>query len=291
MREDMPPAARAGVEPGPGAVVTRAPLHGRTIVVTGASRGLGAGLARRFDELGASIGLCARASITVHAPGPARTMTEVVDVTDADAVEAFRGRRRHAPRADRPVDQQRRRPGPGGRPARRARGRGCPGRGDQRRQRRARPRGLRAYAVEPGAVDSDMQAELRAASPERFASVAVLRELKAAGWMNSPPPGTSPTTSRRSPSAPSRSPSGPTACRRSTPGRRRPGASAPPGRPATRDRRHRGAIRMDPSSRITSPLSIGLAWPQSHDAVLTLTSKMMPDRLAGASVGMAPVTP
>jgi NAD(P)-dependent dehydrogenase (short-subunit alcohol dehydrogenase family) len=45
--------------------------------------------------------------------------------------------------------------------------------------------GLRAYAVEPGAVDTDMMVALRAASAERFESVAVIRALKEAGRMNS----------------------------------------------------------------------------------------------------------
>lgn len=37
-------------------------LTGRVIVITGASRGLGAGMAEWFLEQGASLGLCARTS-------------------------------------------------------------------------------------------------------------------------------------------------------------------------------------------------------------------------------------
>lgn len=63
------------------------PLAGTVVVVTGASRGLGAGLAARFAEHGAALGLCARTE-----PGPpvgARAWCAAVDVTDAAAVEAF----------------------------------------------------------------------------------------------------------------------------------------------------------------------------------------------------------
>jgi benzil reductase ((S)-benzoin forming) len=62
-------------------------LDGRVIVVTGASRGLGAGIARRFGELGASLGLCARHE--PDSPTGAPALTGAVDVTDALLVDRF----------------------------------------------------------------------------------------------------------------------------------------------------------------------------------------------------------
>ena len=70
---------------------------GSVAVVTGASRGLGAGLAARFAEAGLGLGLCAR-----HEPDPPGTrdagtgavagaggVTATVDVADAGAVDRF----------------------------------------------------------------------------------------------------------------------------------------------------------------------------------------------------------
>lgn len=60
----------------------------RVVVVTGASRGLGAGLGAWFAERGVHLGLCARNR--PEAPDPdVPTVCASVDVTDADAVEAF----------------------------------------------------------------------------------------------------------------------------------------------------------------------------------------------------------
>lgn len=64
-------------------------LRGRVAVVTGASRGLGAGLAARFAEHGLSLGLCARTEPTPPSTGDGRVLTGSVDVADAAAVEAF----------------------------------------------------------------------------------------------------------------------------------------------------------------------------------------------------------
>lgn len=60
------------------------------VVITGASRGLGAGIAAELADRGFRLGLCAR---TEPDPPPgadtARIITAAVDVTDAPAVDAF----------------------------------------------------------------------------------------------------------------------------------------------------------------------------------------------------------
>jgi NAD(P)-dependent dehydrogenase (short-subunit alcohol dehydrogenase family) len=62
-------------------------LAGRTAVITGASRGLGAGLARTFAEHGLRLGLCARsAPVLADAPD---VVAARLDVRDAAAVAAF----------------------------------------------------------------------------------------------------------------------------------------------------------------------------------------------------------
>lgn len=62
-------------------------LRGRVAVVTGASRGLGAGLVARFAEAGLAVGACARTipALAPGSPGVARS----VDVGDAAAVDRF----------------------------------------------------------------------------------------------------------------------------------------------------------------------------------------------------------
>jgi NAD(P)-dependent dehydrogenase (short-subunit alcohol dehydrogenase family) len=59
----------------------------RTIVITGASRGLGAGLAEAFRRRGLRLGLCAR-SAPALAPGP-EVVAERLDVRDAAALARF----------------------------------------------------------------------------------------------------------------------------------------------------------------------------------------------------------
>jgi NAD(P)-dependent dehydrogenase (short-subunit alcohol dehydrogenase family) len=62
-------------------------LHGKVAVITGASRGLGAGMAARLAEHGVQLGLCARTEPTP--PPGARCLTGAVDVTDAAALDRF----------------------------------------------------------------------------------------------------------------------------------------------------------------------------------------------------------
>ena len=62
-------------------------LEGRVAVVTGASRGLGAGLADAFAARGLQLGLCARNAPRL--PNGAAGIARSVDVTDAARLEAF----------------------------------------------------------------------------------------------------------------------------------------------------------------------------------------------------------
>lgn len=59
----------------------------RVAVITGASRGLGAGLARDFLSRGMRVGVCARTEPAVDSGE--RVVSAAVDVTDEAAVEAF----------------------------------------------------------------------------------------------------------------------------------------------------------------------------------------------------------
>lgn len=62
-------------------------LRGKVAVITGASRGLGAGLAERFAQHGLLLALCARHE--PEAPSGVRSLTGAVDVTDATRLDAF----------------------------------------------------------------------------------------------------------------------------------------------------------------------------------------------------------
>ncbi len=62
-------------------------LAGRTAVVTGASRGLGAGIARYFAARGMRLGICARGELPL--PDGAEVLAERFDVTDESALDGF----------------------------------------------------------------------------------------------------------------------------------------------------------------------------------------------------------
>ena len=81
------------VRPFADAASRRRALAGRVAVVTGASRGLGAGVGAHFASAGLRLGLCARHRPDGSSPGPAgptdETVMAAVDVTDFDALAAF----------------------------------------------------------------------------------------------------------------------------------------------------------------------------------------------------------
>ena len=62
-------------------------VEGRTAVITGASRGLGAALAEVFAARGMRLGLCSRSDPAL--PAGADVLTERVDMRDEKAVDAF----------------------------------------------------------------------------------------------------------------------------------------------------------------------------------------------------------
>jgi benzil reductase ((S)-benzoin forming) len=67
-------------------------VSGKVAVITGASRGLGAGLAERFLQLGLGVAACARSRPELsgaQADPPDGLLSASVDVTDAAAVAAF----------------------------------------------------------------------------------------------------------------------------------------------------------------------------------------------------------
>lgn len=212
-------------------------LQGRTAVITGASRGLGAAMARELAAHGLRLGLCARKSPEL--PEGADGVSESVDVTDESAVEGFVARveerlgaidlwinnagvlepiqplrdvsaedfRRHIDinltgvfLGSRSYLRHRRARGGGGVlinvssgaawKAYAGWGAYCAGKAGVERltqciQQEEAETGLRAYSVAPGVIDTDMQARIRASSPEDFPEVERFVELKQSDGFNS----------------------------------------------------------------------------------------------------------
>lgn len=61
-------------------------LNGKVVVVTGGTRGVGAGIAKTFVEAGADVVVCARRPPEVPLPG---TEFRPLDLRDPEAVRAF----------------------------------------------------------------------------------------------------------------------------------------------------------------------------------------------------------
>ncbi|MCU1486742.1 MAG: short-chain dehydrogenase/reductase [Actinomycetia bacterium] len=201
-------------------------------VVTGASRGLGAGLAEAFAAAGLQLGLCARTDPAM--PDGPDVVARRVDVTDADAVERFAAEvhERLGPidlwvnnaGTLGPVDPVRsadpgqvatnlavnvlgvvhgtqaflRHLGPtpvlvnvsSGAASKAYAGWGayCASKAAVERFTDVvalEEPGLRAYAVAPGVVDTDMQAEIRSTPADRFPTVERFHDLKARDAFNS----------------------------------------------------------------------------------------------------------
>ena len=211
--------------------------HGMVAVITGASRGLGAGMAEGLAGAGFQLGLCARTRPT--APARSRALVASVDVADAEALDGFAaevvarfGRidlwinnagllAPIGPLADADpgalksnievnvlgvmhgtatfVRHLRARAGEGvlvnvssGAASRPYVGWAAYGGAKAAVEmitevvaREERASGLRAYALSPGLIDTDMQALIRATSDEDFPSAARFRQVHADGTFNS----------------------------------------------------------------------------------------------------------
>jgi NAD(P)-dependent dehydrogenase (short-subunit alcohol dehydrogenase family) len=214
------------------------PYSGMVAVVTGAGRGLGAGLAEGFAAEGMILGLCSRTRPEV--PAGAVGLARSVEVTDAAAVERFAAEVVEAfgridlwinnagvlipigPLADadpsavranvevnvlgvaygtRSFARHVRTRAGGGVLVNVSSGAAvkpyegwaayCASKAAVEMltevvAREERDWGLRAFALAPGAVDTDMQAVIRATSEEQFPSVERFRRMHAAGELNTP---------------------------------------------------------------------------------------------------------
>jgi benzil reductase ((S)-benzoin forming) len=212
--------------------------QGRLAVITGASRGLGAGMAQAFASAGVRLALCARTEPQL--PEGAEGLAGTVDVTDAGAVHTFTDRvgRELGPvdlwinnagvldpiaplRAVSPDDFRQNlevnvmgvvhgtqayiahleATATGGMLVNITSGAGRKGYAGWAAYSAAKSavdrlteavaaeetgRGLRAHAVAPGVVDTDMQARIRGCTEDEFPDVERFRDLKRTGAFNSP---------------------------------------------------------------------------------------------------------
>jgi NAD(P)-dependent dehydrogenase (short-subunit alcohol dehydrogenase family) len=213
-------------------------LKGRTAVITGASRGLGAALAEDFAGRGMNLALCARSELALASSDS--VLAERLDVRDEKAVDDFAlavERRfgtidlwvnnagvlepikplREVSLAEfrdhidinltglflctRAYVQHLHRTGAEGVLINISSGAAwhgyagwaayCAGKGAVDRltesvQLEEESNGLRAYAVAPGVVDTEMQALIRGCSPENFPEVERFKEMKRDGTYNTP---------------------------------------------------------------------------------------------------------
>ncbi|MGK2959234.1 MAG: SDR family oxidoreductase [Acidimicrobiales bacterium] len=201
------------------------------VVITGASRGLGAGIARYFSEQGHLLGLCARHEPVLDNQTVTEMVTAAVDVTNAEAVHAFANQVAHelgpidlwinnagvlgpiGPLRDIDLSEaaanlqinllgvihgsqafinHRRQVGDGGVLVNISSGAAQHGyagwsvysaakAGVERLteviQMEEQASGLRAYALSPGVIDTDMQAQVRESTPQQFPEVERFQRL------------------------------------------------------------------------------------------------------------------